>query len=339
MITYEKIKEVLQEKGYLFEIQKAIPEGWPELTGRTLVTITPEMAQSLLKHSGKLNKIIDKQSNTAYNSIMYGIWDPSIEEISLMKNYKPWSRTSVLEAIAEGGHSVDVYVNIKDDNSFGFGEENSIICKELIDGIKAVLEANGKELPELDQDIWSTELPKELNDKLDILLLDEYTKSINTFANYEYQVIVGILNPDRTEEFPDMLYVLSNNSTGNAIGFKCTLFPSINADQKLLLKPGIYKDLLAPDDTSDIGYINLIQSNPADICSAVLKDNKIVDYKDGGFKFMRIGIPVKEPEYGLYQVGVKFDSTNTEDLFITAFDFDFIYSNVTYIILETKDFE
>lgn len=338
-ITYEQIKQVLTEKGYLFELQKSIPEGWPELTGRTLVTITPEMAQSLLKHSGKLNKALQKRSNQIFNSIIYGTWTSDMDEIDLLQNYKLWSRTVLMNAIANGGHPVDVYVNMKEDNKFGFGEENTAICKELIDAIKEVLENNGKELPELEQSVWETELPKLLCDKLDIQSYD-YVRGINASdIPLEHQILVGVLNSDRTEEFPDMLYIVDNDATGNATGFKCSLFPAINSERKLILKPGIYKELLTPDDSSDIGYINLIQANPANLSTAILKNNQIVGYEDSIFKFMRIGIPTKDEEPGLFPVGVKFDSTNTEDLFITNFNFDFISSNITYIIIETKDFQ
>ena len=74
---------------------------------------------------------------------------------------------------------------------------------------------------------------------------------------------------------------------------------------------------------------------------AILENNKIVDYKPIGFDFMRIGIPVKEeePDSGIIPVGVKFDSTNTEDLFITAFNFDYVEKPTTYIVLEKQDFE
>ena len=341
MITYEQIKEVLKQKGYSLKAKESIPKGWSELKGRTLVTITPEMAQSLLAHSEGLTLVLKQQFSKVIDSIEYGTWTSDMDEIDLLQNYKLWGRSDLIQAIADGGHPVGVYVNMKEDNKFGFGDDNTKICNLLLTAIKNILKKQNKELPEVDNSIWEEELPKELSTTLDITLYDEYTKQNETIGISTEQILVGVLNPDRTEEFPDILYIIDNNSTGEADSFKCNMFPAKERSQKILLKPGIYKELFSPDYSSDIGLISLIQASPAKMDEAILENNKIVDYKPIGFDFMRIGIPVKEEELdsGIIPVGVKFDSTNTEDLFITAFNFDYVEKPTTYIVLEKQDFE
>ena len=341
MITYEQIKEVLKQKGYHLEAKINIPKGWPKLKGRTLVTITPEMAQSLLAHSESLTIALKQRSSNIFNSIIYGTWTSDMDEIDLLQNYKLWGRTILITAIANGGHPVDVYVNMKEDNKFGFGEDNAKICNLLLTAIKKILKKQNKELPEIENSIWEEELPKELNEILDITLYD-YIRGIDSSdIPISEQVLVGVLNPDRTEEFPDTLFIIDNDSIGEAIGFKCNMFPAKERSQKIILKPGIYEDLFSPDYSSDIGLISLIQASPAKMDEVILKDNEIIDYKPVDFDFMRIGIPVKEEEQnsGIIPVGIKFDSTNTEDLFITAFNFDYVEKPTTYIVLDKRDFE
>lgn len=341
-ITYEKIKQVLAEKGYeLYDMTR--PEGWPELTGRTLMTITPEMAQSLLRYNGRLNETLQRRSGQIFdNAIVMNTWTPDMDEINLYKNYRLMRRTRLMKAIANGGHPVQAYVNMKEDGKFGFNTDNEVICSLLIDTIKKILEKYNKTLPELDQSIWEEELPKELDTKLDIMTYD-YVRSVDEHDSVRpEQVIVGVLSNDRTQEFPDMLYIIAADYEGDAVGYPCTLFPAINESIPLMLKPGIYKNLLTPDNTiNDANVVKngLIQLKSVPLYIPKLKNKIITDYELSDYTFMRVSIPAIQGEEGIMTVGAKFDTTNTENLFLSAFDFDFAEHDTTYIILEEGDFE
>ena len=332
-MTYEKLRKAINKAGYSFRTNSVIPEGWGELKERQLVMITPEMAKSLLDHTKAILKTMG-QGNKLLETLQYGFWNPTIGEVDLLDNYKICNGSNIIEDIVKAEHAINVYVNVRKPNKLGFGTENDVICDEIINAVDEILQNHQKELPDIEASIWHEELPKKLAPKLNIEVSKYMQQYADATANPKQQVLVGIMDSDRNSEFPDMLYIVDGTTTGAAAGYPCNMFPAVGEElNPLILKPGIYIGLFVPDANTYPSNISLIQANDANISKAVLRDKQIVSYEDTSFRFMRIGIPVQEPDNGIIKMGVAFSDTNTENLFISNFDFDHA-EDVTYIVLD-----
>ncbi|OUO53313.1 hypothetical protein B5F76_05915 [Desulfovibrio sp. An276] len=338
-VTYEQIRTILEKKGYSLECAHATPPGLPEWPERSLVSLTPEQARLLLNHDNALNKTRKKRiANQMGADLQMGTFSSNTEEIRLLQNYKIHNRTYLLEGIASGAAPVDVYINVKNPNKFGFGNDHEAICAELVHAVKQILQEHGSDLPELDQSVWEEELPKKLVDKIDIGPLDPIRVPDAYDMPEDPITVIGVLSTDRSTEFPDKLYIVRGNSqSGEATKYPCTLIPA-SGEQRLALKPGAYTGLFSPDTHTDIGFVNLVQNQPVQLYYPIIEDNVLTGYKESPYTFMRVTIPVQSSGNGIIPAGAKFDTTNTEDLFITALGLDFIVDTITYIVLEDTDF-
>lgn len=338
--TYEQLYKTIASKGYTFQSSKSLSDELPKWPLRSLVSLTPEQARKLIEISGLLNKNQKLRLDKSFG-LKFKLSELSDNEknIRLLSNYKVTSRSYLVKLIAEDYAPTDVYINMKNPDGFGFGNENETICSELILAISKILEENGQKLPQLDQSTWNKELPKKLKNILDIELFDPIRGLDENDVPNGPPVIVGVLSTDRSLEYPDKIYIIKDEKqTGDAKCYPCTLIPkNINDSRLLTIKPGVYEELFFPDIHTDIGFVNLIQGKSISLFIPVISDNKIVDFTVSPYSFMKVSIPVQEPTNGSLLVGAKFDCTNTEDLFITDLGFDYINYGITYIVLMDTD--
>ena len=340
--TYEEIYNVIATKGYTLKFNQSLVDDLPKWPSRSKVSLTPEQAQKLIKISGYLNKTqkirLDKSLRLKF---YFSELADDEKNINLLSNYKVTNRSYLAKLISESCAPHDVYVNMKNPNGFGFGNENEYICSELLKAVGTILEDHGHTLPKLDDKIWNKELPKRLYGILNVELFDDIRHADSKDEIYNNPIIIGIMSSNRMEEYPDKICILnSSNQTGEVEYYPCTLIPKNEDDDRLLtIKPGLYEDLFFPDNHSEIGYVNLIQSRPVSLYIPVIVDNKLSDFKLSAYNYMRVGIPVQKPNNGSLLVGAKFDCTNTEDLFITNLGIDYISDAITYVVLQDVDFE
>lgn len=340
--TYEQLYKIIASKGYVFQSSKKLLDDLPKWPLRSLVSLTPEQARKLIEISDLLNKNQKLQLDKSFGlKFRFSELSDGEKNIRLLSNYKVTSRSYLVKLIAEDCTPADVYINMKNPDGFGFGNENETICYELISAISKILEENGQKLPQLDQSIWNKELPKKLKNILNIELFDAIKDLDENDVPNGSPVIVGVLSTDRSLDYPDKIYIIKDEKqTGDAKCYPCTLIPKNTNDTRLLtIKPGIYEELFFPDVHTDIGLINLIQNKSISLFSPIISDNKIVDFTKSPYSFMKVSIPVQEPTNGSLLVGAKFDCTNTEDLFITDLGIDYITRGVTYIVLMDTEFK
>lgn len=338
--TYEQLYKSIASKGYTFQTSKSLTDDLPKWPLRSSVSLTPEQARKLIEISSLLNKNQKLRLDKSFGlKFKFSELSEDEKNIRLLPNYKVTSSSYLVKLIAEDCVPADIYINMKNPDGFGFGNENETICSELISAIGKILEENDQKLPQLDQKVWNKELPKKLKNIIDIELYDPIMGLDENGISTGSPVIVGILSTDRSSEYPDKIYIIQDEKqTGDAKCYPCTLIPKNTNDSRLLtIKPGIYEDLLSPDIHTDIGFINLIQSKSISLFSPVIVDNKIVDFTASPYNFMRVSIPVQESVDGSLLVGAKFDCTNTEDLFITDLGIDYIIQGITYVVLMDTD--
>lgn len=338
--TYEEIYNAITSKGYTFHSSKSLSDELPKWPLRSLVSLTPEQARKLIEISSLLNKNQKLRLDKSFGlKFKFSELSEDEKNIRLLPNYKVTSNSYLVKLIAEDCVPADVYINMKNSDGFGFGNENETICSELISAIDKILEENGQKLPQLDQNVWNKELPKKLKNIIDIELYDPIMGLDENDIPTGSPIIVGVLSTDRSSEYPDKIYIIQDEKqTGDAKCYPCTLIPKNTNDTRLLtIKPGVYEDLFSPDIHTDIGFINLIQNKSISLFSPVIVDNKIVDFTISPYNFMRVSIPVQESVDGSLLVGAKFDCTNTEDLFITDLGIDYINYGITYIVLMDTD--
>lgn len=173
--TFEQIYNVLDSKGYSIDggifrplinakkrAVRSVTYSTNTDSNRTLVNITPEIARQLIEYDEKLAKqkelrttpvLVDPDTNEV-------IWTPETEEIQLRSDMKVWKGMNILGAIVKQKQAIDVYVNILDDTRMSGDADDTYICTEIKNAVKALLEENGLTLPELDDSIWISELPK-----------------------------------------------------------------------------------------------------------------------------------------------------------------------------------
>lgn len=329
--TYENIYSVLRAKGYTVESFKNLPK-WK---GRTLVSLTPEQAKTLIEHDGLVLKDVITRATPikADSYIKDGTWTPEMGEVYLRPNYKVWKGMRILNAIASLDHPIDVYINVLDKGVFGTGTDTNVICTAIKNAIKDILEENGKDLPYLDDNIWFNSLPNKLTG-LDITLQDSEPSLEEVII--EPPTIIGVLAEYRITDYPDMLYILrGNNQSGEAEAYSCNLIPALTRyEYPVSLRPDIYRELFAP--ASD--FIGLIQANPAFLCTPQLLNKKIISYDPTPYQYMRISIPVQEATNGILPVGAMFKDDSIQEKFLDSLDIKNIGKNVTYILLEETDF-
>ena len=344
-LTYEQLRMTIKQKGYELKCSTKTPSDLPVWSGTTHVSLTPEQAKSILKHNASLTKLRQQNATKIDYFISTNESDKFDNNIKLQSNYHIYFGTHVLEQIAKGVIPVDVVISIKEENKFGFDDENKTICKLIIDSIKDILIENGKTFPDIDMSIFEKELPKKL---LPELVIDLNNDELKMKENLEYIpndpiTIVVIMSTDRSDPYPDKLYILKGKSqTGEADYYACTMLPlELDNDNALVIKPGIYEDLFFPDNSNSDGAISLIQHKPVQLYYPLISNEKIVGFNESPFSFMKVSIPVLEMENsaaGIIPTGIKFNTTNTEDMFITDINIDYNNDAITLVVLEDTIF-
>lgn len=346
--TFEQIYNVLDSKGYSINggilrplinanakkrAVRSVTYSTNTDSNRTLVNITPEIARQLIEYDGKIAKqkelrttpvLVDPDTNEV-------IWTPETEEIQLRSDMKVWKGMNILEAIVKQNQAIDVYVNILDDTRMSGDADDTYICTEIKNAVKALLEENGLTLPELDDSIWTSELPKKLPD-FDINIREH--DIVESFE--EHPTIVVILGNSREASYPDRLVIVNKNSeTGVVEEYACNVFPSVKDERPMGLMPGLYENVLS----RAFDFKGLVQTLPVPIYYLCIVDNKIEKYEPTAYQFMRISFPVQEPRDGITPIGAEFDSEETEQKFIKALNLDSLQNDVTLILLTESDFE
>lgn len=350
-ITYEQLRAVIKTKGYNIKSASKLPDDLPIWTNTHDVNLTPEQANSILAHNATLNTLrnnkLDEQDSYAISANESDKFD---NVIKLLPNYQIYSGQNVLKRIAKGYIPVDIRIIIKQPDVFWYEEENTYICKYIIDNIKEILTEQNVSLPDIDMSIWEKELPKRLSKELaiDIITPELKMKEDISLNIIDPITLVCILNSDRTDPYPDRLYMLKGiNQTGIAVEYKCTALP-INKDDYpniYIIGPGMYEDVFNPISIDEsIGAMNLIQQKGIPLYAPLINDNnQLVGYEDTAFKFMKVSIPVIDTsidnDSSVVPTGIKFNNTNTEDMFITNLGIDYCTSPISYIVLESSDFE
>lgn len=327
VLTYIELYELAKKNGYDITDSST---SFPYEKGTTLVNMTPEMAEKLVKHDSRLFQIDASAQRIKNNSksIENNSWCATdTGNVHLLTNYKVWKGMCILEAIKETKQATDVYVTVTD--KLIYGPNLELIIDTIVSGVKSVLENHGLELPELESQTWYDELPGYI-DLLDIMIRDrDFEPAIE---DVQQPTLVGVLNSDRTEEYPDLLYIV-RGETANA--FECNLAPLCNCGACLCLKPGRYEDYLCLNKERDTvsktkKVIGLFQGMPQPFYEIHTNEENKLSGKTSGFmdQFM-----VVRDENTDGHPGFRFKDVDTKQAFFDALNEKTVFENITYIVI------
>lgn len=329
-ITYEVLYKTIEKYGYTIT---TIQKNFPNFKNRELINLKPEEAKSLLDYNSHLtkNKIYQTQNDHIENNIKNGTWTPEMGEIKLRESFKIWKGVRILKAIAESTTPIDVYIEVLNSENISFNDTHTDeICNIIKNAIKTIFEKYNLSFPNLTDEIWKKELIANLKN-LDIMLYTDNDKE-----PLDPPTIIGILNNDRSLEYPDKLCIINGLSNSGEIQFyNCNLFPSIDEERPLIIKPGEYKNIFSISPNIS----GLIQCNEIPIYYPILKNDKIEGYETSPFTFMRVSIPVQESKDGTLPVGAVFENKEIENEFIKNLNTDNITDPITYILFDNEEFE
>lgn len=341
--TYTEILDAIKKHNYaLSDYDSDSFKELEDLVGTHTIQLDPLLAKKLLEYNFKVqeyNRTIN--SNRIKEKNKKSAMDPIVE---LESDYEIRKGHRFIEYVSKQEAPVKTTLTI-------FNEEQTLgalFCDLIKDAVTDFYSSQNASLKEIDSTVWHKSFLQNLGKSITDFNVSPYLfinllREKDPNAQYIDPTIIGIINNDRSEQYPDRIaYIRSVENNISLKMFPCDVIPSLQYEgiTHYCLRPGLYNDIISVNESNEY----FIQAKETEISVAILDGNKIKSYEQSDVPFMRIMIPLDSneniAESGIVPVGAKFETEEVKNAFLDTIDFSNIRNEkVRYIIFESSDFE